>query len=87
MATHPLSPAQRDAYKEIIAALPAGHLFELRCKPGRGRPTVLTQLHVTLGGTLLTTKEFVNSLGNTIRLPSKSRFTTLCSQRSARASK
>ncbi len=63
MSTNQLSPAQRDACKEILAALPCGNIFELRCKPGRGRTTVLTQLHVAMGGTFLTAKEFVNSLG------------------------
>jgi transitional endoplasmic reticulum ATPase len=57
-----LSPTQRDVYDKLLAALPAGHIFEVRCKLGRGRSTVLTHLHAALGGTLLTVKDFVACL-------------------------
>ena len=33
-----LSPTQRDAYDRLVAALPAGNIFELRSKPGAGGP-------------------------------------------------
>jgi cytidylate kinase len=54
-----LSPSQRAVYEALTAALPAGNVFELRAKPGRGRSTVLSALHAALGGALLTLKEFV----------------------------
>jgi transitional endoplasmic reticulum ATPase len=57
-----LSPAQRDAYDRLVAALPAGNIFELRSKPGRGRTTVLSLIRAASGGALLTVRDFVDSL-------------------------
>ena len=57
-----LCPTQRQVYDRLLAALPAGNLFEVRCKPGRGRTTVLSVLHGALGGALLTVKDFVACL-------------------------
>jgi hypothetical protein len=57
-----LSPAQHAAHDAVMAALPAGNLFELRAKPGRGRTTVLGALHEALGGALLTVEDFVVAL-------------------------
>jgi ATPase family protein associated with various cellular activities (AAA) len=54
-----LCPTQRHAYDQLVAALPAGNIFEVRCKPGRGRTTVLSTLHTALGGALLTVNDFV----------------------------
>ncbi len=53
-----LSPSQRQAFDQLIAALPAGNIFDVRCKPGSGRTTVLTALHGALGGARLTAKDF-----------------------------
>jgi hypothetical protein len=57
-----LSPIQRDAYDRLVAALPAGNIFELRSKPGRGRSTVLSLIHGAKGGAFLTVRDFVASL-------------------------
>jgi transitional endoplasmic reticulum ATPase len=60
--TASLSPSQRSAHDAILSALPAGHLFDLRSKPGRGRTTVLNSLRANLGGTLITVRDFVTAL-------------------------
>ncbi len=57
-----LSPSQREAYGRLMAALPASNVFELRARTGRGRTTVLQALHATLGGALLTLRDFVERL-------------------------
>ena len=57
-----LSPTQRLACDQLMAALPAGNIFDVRCKPGRGRTTVLSTLHGALGGAKLTTKDFFSRL-------------------------
>ncbi len=66
-----LSPSQREAYDGIVAALPAGHIFELRAKTGRGRTTVLQALHATLGGAMLTLRDFSTSWTSAIPWPWK----------------
>ena len=53
---------QRDAYDQLLAGLPAGNIFELRSKPGRGRSTVLALVHQATGGAFLTVRDFVDSL-------------------------
>jgi transitional endoplasmic reticulum ATPase len=57
-----LSATQRDAYDRLVAALPAGNIFELRSKPGRGRTTVLSLIHAAKGGAFLTVRDFVACL-------------------------
>jgi transitional endoplasmic reticulum ATPase len=57
-----LSPSQREAYDRIVAAIPSGSVFELRAKTGRGRTTVLQALHASLGGVLITLRDFVDLL-------------------------
>ena len=57
-----LSPTQRDAYDRLVAALPAGNIFELRSKPGRGRTTVLSLIRAASGGSLTTRGDFVDCL-------------------------
>jgi transitional endoplasmic reticulum ATPase len=57
-----LSPTQRDAYDRLVAALPAGNIFDLRSKPGRGRSTILSLIHAAKGGAFLTARNFVESL-------------------------
>ena len=57
-----LSPTQRDAYDRLVAALPAGNIFELRSKPGRGRSTILSLIHAAKGGAFLTVRDFVECL-------------------------
>jgi transitional endoplasmic reticulum ATPase len=57
-----LSPTQRLACDQLLAALPAGHIFDVRCKPGRGRTTVLSTLHHALGGAKVTIKDFLARL-------------------------
>jgi hypothetical protein len=63
-----LSAAQREVYDKILAALPAGNVFELRCKAGRGRSTILTHLHAAVGRTLLTVRDFVDSLSHAMAI-------------------
>ncbi len=55
-----LSPVQRDAYDRLVATLPAGNIFELRSKPGRGRTTVLSLIRATGGA--LTVRALMSSL-------------------------
>ncbi len=57
-----LSPSQRAAYDQLVAALPSANVFELRAKTGRGRTTVLQALHATLGGARITLRHFVDLL-------------------------
>jgi hypothetical protein len=57
-----LSPTQRNAHAQLVAALPAGNIFELRSKPGRGRTTVLSSIHAAKGGAFLTVRNFVDCL-------------------------
>src|SRR5687767_3693861 len=46
-----LCPSQQRAFDWCIATLPAGNIFRLWSKTGRGRTTVLRRLHEKLGGT------------------------------------
>ena len=59
-----LSPSQQEAYNRLVAALPAGIVFELRSKPGRGRTTLLRTLHAAMGGAFVTLQDFVDALIN-----------------------
>ena len=52
----------RAVIDQLVAALPAGNIFDVRCKPGRGRTTVLSALHGALGGTKVTIEDFVTRL-------------------------
>jgi predicted AAA+ superfamily ATPase len=56
-----LCPAQQAALDSLLAALPAGNVFELRGKPGRGKTTVLAELHRRVGGLLVTIRDFVEA--------------------------
>jgi AAA+ superfamily predicted ATPase len=58
-----LSPAQQLAFDGISAALPLGNLFELHCKTGRGRTTVLNALCERTGGYLVSITDFVRATG------------------------
>src|SRR5437870_5689891 len=57
-----LSPAQRRAYEDLLAARPAGAVLALTGPAGSGKSTVLREAHQALGGALLTAKDFVNQL-------------------------
>jgi transitional endoplasmic reticulum ATPase len=57
-----LSPSQRVAYDKLVAALPSSSIFQLSAKCGRGRTTVLQALHATLGGALITLRDFFDKL-------------------------
>jgi cytidylate kinase len=54
-----LSPSQQRALEWFLAALPAGNIFHCWTKTGRGRTTVLRELHRQLGGEMLTVRDFV----------------------------
>jgi tRNA A37 threonylcarbamoyladenosine biosynthesis protein TsaE len=56
-----LCPAQQVALDGLLAALPAGNVFELRGKAGRGKTTILRELHRRVGGQLVTIKDFVEA--------------------------
>jgi ATP-dependent 26S proteasome regulatory subunit len=60
--TASLSPSQSPIYESLLAALPAGSVFELRSKCGLGRTTVLEKLHSAVGGTLVNLDHFVAAL-------------------------
>ena len=53
-----LCPAQQRAYDWCLAALPAGNIFHCWSHTGRGRTTLLRQLHAKLGGALVTVQDF-----------------------------
>jgi len=56
-----LSPTQQSAYDWLLDTLPLGSIFHLWAKNGRGRTTVLDQLHRQLGGARVTVSDFVNA--------------------------
>jgi transitional endoplasmic reticulum ATPase len=56
-----LSPSQQRAMDQISAAQAAGCIFHLYSDEPRGRTTVLRELHKSLGGAMITIKEFVDA--------------------------
>jgi transitional endoplasmic reticulum ATPase len=54
-----LSPVQQSAFDDLRAALSLGSVFTLWADTGRGRTTVLRELHREFGGVLLTLRDFV----------------------------
>jgi predicted AAA+ superfamily ATPase len=56
-----LCPAQQQAYDWFVQAAPIGTIFHFWTRTGRGRSTVLRHLHKTLGGVMLTCREFVEA--------------------------
>ncbi len=72
MTPDQLCTTQRQPLDQLMAALPAGNIFEVRCKPGRGRTTVLSALRGAFGGAMLTVKDFddvIRSLEDNIVIP------------------
>ena len=57
-AAEDLSPAQRKAYDWLLQAAEIGNVLHCWCKTGRGRSTVLAQVHGAVGGVLLGAKDF-----------------------------
>jgi len=62
--TNNLSPAQQEALDTLLYSVPMGSLFVLNGGSGRGKTTVLNELHKALGGVLLTMKDLVDVMGN-----------------------
>ena len=56
-----LTPVQQVAYDWMLGAAPLGNLFHLWSPIGRGRTTVLRELHRKTGGKLLGLKDFVDA--------------------------
>jgi DNA replication protein DnaC len=57
-----LCPAQRQAFNELMTALPASNIVTLHGDPGMGKTTVLREVHAAIGGAFLTMKELVDAL-------------------------
>ena len=56
-----LCPAQQRAFDGLSAGLQAGSIFRLWGGVGRGKTTVLTELHKSTGGAFLNLRDFVES--------------------------
>src|SRR5947209_19930681 len=54
-----LCPAQALVLESLLKGLPIGSIFHVGGAVGRGKTTVLTELHKRMGGALLGMKEFV----------------------------
>src|SRR5438067_1189176 len=59
--TTQLCPAQQWAFDGVNLGLSAGNVFVVSGDTGMGKTTVLSQLHRTLGGKLLTIKDIVDA--------------------------
>lgn len=57
-----LCPVQQQAFDTLIRQRSLNRIFELYSPSGNGCSTVLQQLHLTMGGTLLQMRDFVNQL-------------------------
>jgi transitional endoplasmic reticulum ATPase len=57
-----LTPAQRKAAGEVLAALPSSTVLALTSPSGIGRTTVLRHIHETVGGTFVGLKDFLELL-------------------------
>ncbi len=56
--TSRLCSVQQKAYDWLLEVVPIGNIFHFWSKTGRGRTTVLSQLHGELGGAMLTVRDF-----------------------------
>ena len=56
-----LCPVQQKAYDWFLGAAEVGNVLHCWCRTGRGRSTVLAQLHRTLGGVFLGIQDFVDA--------------------------
>ena len=54
-----LSPVQQDAFDWFLSSLDVGNIFHCWCSTGRGRSTVIKELHKVKGGALVTIQNFV----------------------------
>jgi hypothetical protein len=60
-----LCPAQQAAFEYLSAGVQVGSILRLHAGPGRGKTTVLRQLHKQVGGAFLNMKDFIEaSAGN-----------------------
>ncbi|HYZ85388.1 MAG TPA: hypothetical protein VE621_13345, partial [Bryobacteraceae bacterium] len=59
-----LIPAQQTAFRYLHHAMKAGNLLALIAPPGRGRTTVLRKLQSELGGSFVSSKDFIEASGN-----------------------
>src|SRR3954465_2325835 len=60
-ATIELTPAQRRAFDCLLIGLKAGSILRLSGGVGRGKTTVLKELHRETGGAFLNMKDFVEA--------------------------
>src|SRR5215469_16795719 len=60
----PLCPAQQRAFDSLMAGVQVGSILRVWGGTGRGKSTVLRELHRKLGGALLNMKEFVEASAN-----------------------
>jgi hypothetical protein len=56
-----LCPAQARAYDHLATALNVGSILRLSSGPGRGKTTILKELHQQIGGAFLNMKDFVEA--------------------------
>jgi hypothetical protein len=56
-----LCPAQQRAFDALSAGVQVGSILRLRGGCGRGKTTILTELHNRVGGTFLNMKDFVEA--------------------------
>ncbi len=54
----PLSPAQKTAFDQLIKGIQVGSIFWLSAGTGRGKTTLLRELHKQTGGAFLNTNDF-----------------------------
>ena len=59
-----LCPAQQSALESLLKGLPIGSIFRLTGGVGRGKTTVLKEVHKQTGGVLLGAKDYVNASGS-----------------------
>ena len=56
-----LTPVQRLAADRVFAGLAVGDVILLSGKPGAGKSTILRTVHATMGGALLSMRQFMDS--------------------------
>jgi transitional endoplasmic reticulum ATPase len=61
MSNEKLLPAQQQTFDALARAVAADHVAELAGRPGAGTTTILRALHATLGGVLLTSRDFIEA--------------------------
>ncbi len=70
-----LCPAQKRAFEALWAGLSVGTIFRLTGGVGRGKTTVLKELHRRRGGAFLNVQDFIEASAKNNPWPWKKRFT------------